>query len=424
MNKLLSIFALFSLSITYQANCQQWTVKQPMPTPRLVPACAVYNNMIYVIGGSNLSGITTKNERYDPVTNTWTVMAPMQTARVELEAATVNGKIYAIGGYVGGVATNVVEEYNPATDTWAAKAPMPTARSVFSVGVINDKIYAVGGWPGQYSTLEVYTPATNTWVTKAHLPSGVLQNSGCAVINDKLYLVGGRTYPGVVLDSVYVYDPASDTWTNTNNNLPQKLFSGSALAINNKINYFAGRTTDCQSCWTNNTTTHYVYDPATHVWSIASTMLSARSAITAAYVLGKVYVLGGADAAGQPAATNEEYAVPQSATGPFPDPFVSQTTYETPGGSVSPTDVLTLVTGEDIIVAPNPAISQFSISALEKIYGEKTIVIVNSLGAKVCTLTTSENRVEVSTAGMAAGMYFVHIAGRDHQFVKKVMVTK
>ena len=55
-----------------------------MPTPRSGFAIAVYQNKIYVIGGTVGNGYVGNNEVYDPVSNTWETKTSMPTPRADL----------------------------------------------------------------------------------------------------------------------------------------------------------------------------------------------------------------------------------------------------------------------------------------------------------------------------------------------------
>ena len=83
---------------------------------------------------------------YDPESNDWTTEAPMPTARSGCAVAVYDNEIYVIGGTVGNngfVGNN--EVYNPATNTWGTEASMPTPRAYLSANVVNGKIYLIGG---------------------------------------------------------------------------------------------------------------------------------------------------------------------------------------------------------------------------------------------------------------------------------------
>lgn len=70
----------------------------PMWTRRKHLGSAVYNNMIYVVGGRDDTTELSSAERYNPQTNEWQPIVAMQSKRSGVGLAVVNGKLYAVGG--------------------------------------------------------------------------------------------------------------------------------------------------------------------------------------------------------------------------------------------------------------------------------------------------------------------------------------
>ncbi len=67
----------------------EWTRMSPMNTPRAWPACVVFDNKIYAIGGYNGTNRLRSVEVYDPETDRWTYMNNMATCRAGCAAAVV-----------------------------------------------------------------------------------------------------------------------------------------------------------------------------------------------------------------------------------------------------------------------------------------------------------------------------------------------
>ena len=170
------------------------------------------NGKFYVIGGYDSTGLSSRNEEYDPLTQSWTIKASMPTPRWHATSAAVNGKMYVIGGADGNFAAlAVVEEYDPATDTWTTRASLPTARFDTGSAEIGGEIYVVGGAASLSDqngvTLnEIYDSVTNTWQTKAPMLSTHL-HPAVAEIDGRLYVAGGKTV------TTEAYDPTTDTWS-------------------------------------------------------------------------------------------------------------------------------------------------------------------------------------------------------------------
>ena len=166
----------------------------PMPTPRSGFAIAVYQNKIYVIGGTVGNGYVGNNEVFDPISNTWETKASMPTPRAGLSASVVNDKIYLIGGkkYSNtppfSTDTTINEVYDPAKDTWSTQTSMPTAVQGYASAVADGKIYIMGGLLDATSlqnsrisgSKQVYDPQTDSWSLAANLINAVGYGAGAA----------------------------------------------------------------------------------------------------------------------------------------------------------------------------------------------------------------------------------------------------
>ena len=68
-------------------------------------------------------------ERYDPRTNRWTPVSPMGTRRKHLGVAVYNNMIYAVGGRDDTTELSSAERYNPQTNSWQPVVAMTSRRS-------------------------------------------------------------------------------------------------------------------------------------------------------------------------------------------------------------------------------------------------------------------------------------------------------
>ena len=180
-----------------------------MPTATSGFAIAVYDEKIYVFGGSIGNGFVGNNEVYDPVTNSWETKASMPTPRADLTASVVNDKIYLIGGKKYSntnpyfIETNVNEIYDPANNSWTTGASIPTPVYGYGSTVLNGKIYIIDGSKGptasgdSSSTVgadQVYDPQTDSWSLAANLPI-TLSDGACRgnsrLLAPSLYFIGG-----------------------------------------------------------------------------------------------------------------------------------------------------------------------------------------------------------------------------------------
>ncbi|QDX95435.1 galactose oxidase [Brevibacillus laterosporus] len=210
---IMTLFSFQPHSLAAPVDEYIWTEKSPMPTGRFGMGSLVYDDKIYVYGGSGSGGRTAIFEMYDPKTNQWEQLSSSSISRYLVQFVEHQDKFYAIGGVGTSDATNVVEEYDPFSNQWTNKQPMPTPR--YNVGAISigDYIYTFGGY-GIKNTftdvVEVFNTKTNSWDTKNSMPVKTSETIPFK-INNSIYVLA-YTKPGET-PSIYNYNPAQDTWT-------------------------------------------------------------------------------------------------------------------------------------------------------------------------------------------------------------------
>ena len=255
----------------------------------------------------------------------------MLAPRSNLAAAAVDNIIYAIGGN-NGTEVGTVDEYDPSTDSWTSKADMPTPRVNHAAAAVNGKIYVFGGEAAgsDLASVEEFDPATNTWTTKSPMPTA-RRNAAAAVVGNVIYVVGGCSvscyYDGTgALATVERYDPATDTWL-TSAPMPTARWALAAATLNGRIYAIGGL---------GNQGVHFTtveeYDPTTDSWSGGSPMSTPRQGHTANTVAGRIYVVGGHDGVSPDSYVGavDEYT-PTSTPTPVPYGWV--------GGIAEPPDV-------------------------------------------------------------------------------------
>jgi N-acetylneuraminic acid mutarotase len=165
------------------------------------PAVGVYNDKIYVAGG-------TGNERqrafevYDPAANNWTTLKPLKGGRNHCGGAFIAGKFYVVGGRRTLRATGKNVVYDPQTNRWTKLARLPTKRAGIAVAAVNGELFVFGGetfdpdGSGEvHSEVEVFNPATNTWRSLSPMPGG-RHGIWASVISNKIFLPGGGVVAG------------------------------------------------------------------------------------------------------------------------------------------------------------------------------------------------------------------------------------
>ena len=198
----------------------------------------------------------------------------------------------------------IAESVSAASNSWASKAPMQVARSSLGVAVVNDKIYAIGGdarggnspYTGSFvGTNEEYNPATDAWTFKASIPT---PRSAFAIVayQNKIYCIGGIT--GIddrgrrITGVTEVYDPATDTWE-TKTSMPTARWALQANVVNGKIYLIGGYIPDDSAFGGSITALNEVYDPKTDFWTTGTPIPVGTSDYPSAVVDNKIYITGG-----------------------------------------------------------------------------------------------------------------------------------
>src|SRR5262249_55180474 len=120
----------------------------PLPKARDHMAVVAVAGKIHVIGG-RLAGPgerTGQHDVYDPAANSWTSAPPPPTPRSGGAAALYQGMVFGLGGQPPPHHTSPENEgSDAASDRWTALAPMPAGRHGFGGAVIGSNAYFVGG---------------------------------------------------------------------------------------------------------------------------------------------------------------------------------------------------------------------------------------------------------------------------------------
>jgi|GEM_PF-1732704 len=179
-----------------------------------------------------------------------------------------------------------------AGDFWVALASMPTSRAGVGVVAVNSKIYAIGGSYGHNGEVEEYDPASNSWAKKTPMPTPRIF-FGIAVFNGKIYTFGGDAGNWMIgeriTNVVEVYDPATDTWERRSP-MPTARMALSASVINGKIYIIGGRVS---SPTYSDVSSVEVYDPIADNWTTASPIPIPVGYHASTVLDGKIYVIGG-----------------------------------------------------------------------------------------------------------------------------------
>ncbi|MGG0793591.1 kelch repeat-containing protein [Brevibacillus laterosporus] len=209
------IMTLFSFqTYSFAAEKMEWIKKAPMPTARYNHGSIVYDDKIYVYGGTPGSGSFSNLEVYDPAKDEWETSPSSSQARGSMAFVENKGKFHAIGGSADSGPTNIVEVFDPVSNKWTSAQSMPTSLRSINAVSLDNTIHTFGGIERNtdYTNLVYsFNSETNSWVSKNPMPF-----KGYAVPfikNDSIYVIHNNYNEDKI--TIYLYDHLQDTWTQT-----------------------------------------------------------------------------------------------------------------------------------------------------------------------------------------------------------------
>ncbi len=127
----------------FDPNSQTWITKRAQPTSRNTTTATLgVDNKVYLTGGSS-----TRNDRYDPVTDLWSVAPSLPGTNVSFHGWVSVGRFtYAVGGLGGGttpITTNTA--FDPFLGTFTAKTTLGVAKYAFGATAGPAGLYIVAG---------------------------------------------------------------------------------------------------------------------------------------------------------------------------------------------------------------------------------------------------------------------------------------
>lgn len=287
-----------------------WASTTSLSTARLGLSATVYNDYLYVLGGTNGSSMATV--QYAPINadgtiGSWTATTSLTSARSELATAVYNGYVYVLGGDTGSLIATV--EYAPInTDgtigAWITTTSFSTARYTHVATVYKGYIYVYGGYGGGYRNDVQYAQlnangSVGAWAATSSMIAG-RQNLGGTIYNGYVYATGG--YDLSYHDDVEYakIDPAGQVGNYTTSaNLmtgTQGLANPGTVVYNGYIYAIGGfRSSAYQSSVYRATLGS---DGSIGTWAATTSMGSVSGAFPMAVYNGYVYVLGGFTASG------------------------------------------------------------------------------------------------------------------------------
>jgi N-acetylneuraminic acid mutarotase len=197
-----------------------------------------------------------------------------------------------------GTPTMKSSRMNEEQHSWTFGSPMPTSRDEIAATLMNGKIYTVGGIAktGFTDVVEIYNPSSNTWGTNISRVPFPIDHAGLDAYNGKLYLVGGfmrihEESPAQATNSLFIYDPLNNKWE-VGEPMPTARAALTAKFIDGTLYAIGGATGDDKGPVDSNE----AYNPKTNTWTKKAPMPIPRHHTTSQVVDGKLYIIGGREA--------------------------------------------------------------------------------------------------------------------------------
>ena len=126
----------------------------------------------------------------------WQSGPQLPVPRTEVVGAAVRGEIYIVGGYnADGSSSRRVDVYAPATRRWRRGPDLPVAVNHAMAAAYRGRLYVVGGYSGAGPTRRsTFVLANRRWHSLAPLPAPRAA-AGAAIARGRLYIVGVYEVP-------------------------------------------------------------------------------------------------------------------------------------------------------------------------------------------------------------------------------------
>ncbi len=209
-----------------------WINDSPLPERRIWQTVVQYNDYVYTLGGY-LDQIQFVNNVYfsklnpDGSLGAWIDTTPLPETSAQGAAVVVNGVIY----YAGGIDRQTIYKSTIQADgslgAWSTAGQLPTQLSGFTMLYYSNRLYIFGGGNGSGSSSAVYRTniqgdgAIDIWTPLASVPRG-LKRGGGVLLDNRVFIVGG-------LDGSQALDTTFTTTINSQGNLDPWSTSASRL---------------------------------------------------------------------------------------------------------------------------------------------------------------------------------------------------
>ncbi len=230
---------------------QRWNSLASLPESLNDMAVIRYEQSLYLIGGSTLSGTSNAVYIYEVNSDTWKKGSQKPTAVSQVQAASLGERIYVPGGKNAN--SNIlaaVEVYDPREDRWDQHSDLPSPLSRYALIAFEGRLYLFGGWNGKEFVSDIlsYDPEMDVWTKFSQLPQP-LADSAVVVVSGVIHIVGGINAQSAQ-DKHYLFFPqrlleGKTAWEDANP-LPHARY-GMGISVLADMVYIAGGSDDQSS---------------------------------------------------------------------------------------------------------------------------------------------------------------------------------
>jgi len=292
---LLTLFLCAQTHTSSPRNTPGWDVLSPMKTGRSEIAAAVLGDRVYVAGGIGFFQALESCEVYHLPEDRWSRCTDLPVALHHVALASDGEYVYAAGGYseLNFGHYRDAKLWRLEDDQWKAIADLAEPIGEHSMVGYEGALLLIGGRSpkGDSDALRKYEPITKKWMSLAPLP--VARHSFAAFIaGDELWVTGGRSAAlGTQIRRIDIYNFKNDRWRQ-GPDLPTGRGGHAAAYVDGKVHIIGGEIIPSRS-GAKFVDAHEVYDMAAQDWLDAPLMPLRRHGHVAVNYQNEVYVFGG-----------------------------------------------------------------------------------------------------------------------------------
>jgi N-acetylneuraminic acid mutarotase len=208
---------VYYAKINSDGTVGSWQTTSPLPQSLFYLGAAVWNNTIYVTGGSDgyqfYSNVYSAKIQVDGSLSAW-VTQPSLPIAISAHSEVANGMLYVLGGLIdgGNAVDNEVYYSNINPDGslagWNQTTPLPQGNAYFGVAAASGRIFTIGGDNGLVALANCYNATVmgdgtlGAWSAGTSLPQPIF-GEPIAVSSSYIFIAGGQNSSGGNVNTVY-----------------------------------------------------------------------------------------------------------------------------------------------------------------------------------------------------------------------------